>query len=435
MAIIYLETLGCAKNQVDSEVMLGYLTGAGHALTTDPEAAEIIVVNTCAFIEEATRQAIETILLLAAHKQSGACRQLIVCGCLPQRYKQELLQELPEVDLFLGAGEYPRIARHIEKLAAGKAGRKLYASRPAFLVQASSPRELLAPGSSAYIKIAEGCSHRCTFCAIPSIKGPYRQRSAASITREAALLARNGIREINLVSQDTTRYAGLPNLLKKLIGIPEIKWIRLLYCHPRNLTGETIRMLAGEEKLCSYIDIPLQHIADPVLKRMGRRTSRKHIESLMSALRSAGPDIAIRTTFIVGFPGETDRDFEQLLAFAAGTQFEHLGAFQYRDEEGTPGSRLGGKVPETIKRERYRRLMRQQAPISRKKNRRFVRREIEVLVDGISPDENYSLQARSRFQAPEVDGVIYLNDDVPIGAFARVRITKARTYDLVGKLV
>jgi ribosomal protein S12 methylthiotransferase len=432
---VYLESLGCAKNLVDSEVMLGCLSRDGYRLTRIIEEAHIIVVNTCAFIEEATRESIETILWIAEHKKRGSCKYLIVCGCLSQRYQDELLKELPEVDLFLGTGEFQNISKHIQNLFHEKNSLKMQTDRPSFLMAEDTPRVLSATGSSAYLKISEGCSHLCTYCTIPAIRGPFQARPAGSIIKEARNLSESGIREINLISQDTTQYEGLAGLLQELVKVPDIKWIRLLYCHPLNLDMDIINVLAREEKLCPYMDVPLQHIADPVLKRMGRKVTRKKIEVLLQRINRASPDIALRTTFMVGFPGETEKDFEDLLEFAAQVRFDHLGAFKYCDEEGTPASRLNKKVPEEIKKQRYNRLMRLQSKISKEKNRARKGKEFEVLVEDISSNEKYRLQARAAFQAPEVDGVVFINEDFPIGSFINVRITKAFTYDLAGKAV
>lgn len=432
---VYIESLGCAKNQVDSEVMLGCLEKDGFTLHDDITSADIIIVNTCAFIEEATRESIDTILQYTALKRAGSCRSLIVCGCLPQRYKTELAHELPEVDLFLGSSEYGRIAEHIRVLAKAPSAPRLIIGRQAFLQTGSTPRVISAPGSSAYLKIAEGCSHGCTYCAIPAIKGPFRQRSRSSIVQEARRLAAGGIQEINLVAQDTTRYSGLPALLRELCSVRGLEWVRLLYCHPAHLHTEIIKMMASEQKLCRYIDIPLQHIADPVLKRMGRRETRSRIEALIDRARSLCPEIALRTTFIVGFPGETDRDFQSLLEFVREVRFDNMGAFCYRAEEGTPAARMPGAVPERVKRARYAALMGLQKKISLEKNAAMKGCRLRVLVDGISPREAYALQARTEFQAPEVDGVVFLNDDVPIGEFAMVTVTRSLTYDLVGRVI
>jgi ribosomal protein S12 methylthiotransferase len=433
---IYIESLGCAKNQVDSEVMLGCLEQGGFALTNDMNTAGIIIINTCAFITEATRESIDTILEYAELKRSGSCRSLIVCGCLPQRYKGELAEALPEVDLFLGSSEYARIADHIKMLSKHHSpSSRIIIGKRAFLQGANTPRALSNPGSSAYLKIAEGCSHGCTYCAIPAIKGPYNQRSRRSIVREARMLARAGIQEINLVAQDTTRYRELPALLKELCRVRGLEWIRLLYCHPAHLHADVLTLMASEQKLCRYLDIPLQHIADPVLKRMGRREKRARIEALVNRARKLIPGIALRTTFIVGFPGETDRDFNEMLDFVRETRFDNLGAFCYRAEEGTPAAKMPGTIPERVKRERFRELMVLQKQISREKNAALKGRQFRVLVDGISPRETYALQARTEFQAPEVDGVVFLNDDVTIGEFATVTIQRSLTYDLVGRVM
>jgi len=430
---ICLVSLGCAKNLVDSEVMLGVLARAGFAMTADREAAGIIIVNTCAFIEDSTREALETIFDLARCKQTGSCRHLIVCGCLPQRYKNELLAELPEVDLFLGTGEFDRIDKHLHKLIAGRQTSRLHSSRPTLLMSPATPRVLATPAGSAYLKIAEGCSHRCAYCTIPLIRGPYRARGQRSILQEARHLAEGGAKELNLIAQDTTRYDDLAGLLRRLARISGIAWLRLLYGHPASLSRDVLEVMAGEEKVCRYLDIPLQHIADPVLRRMGRETTRAKTEKLLGLMRSLVPEIALRTTFIVGFPGETDSDFEQLMEFAAHARFDHLGVFMYSDENGTPAARLSGKVPEAVKRERRHRLMIQQRLISKQKLGAFKSKELTVLVEGPAANRRYPVQARTEFQAPEVDGVVMLQEVLPAGAMVRVRIMRALTYDLAGK--
>ena len=432
---IYLESLGCSKNLVDSEVMLGLLSEGGCEIVDLPEKAEIIIINTCSFVEDAVNEAIETIYSLAREKDEGACQYLIVCGCLPQRYGRELLKEMPEVDLFLGTGEFQNISSHIDKMINGQINEKMLNSSDTFLMNDKIPRALISPGSSSYIKIAEGCSHKCTYCTIPSIRGEYQQRMQVSVLNEANKLAEQGIEEINLVAQDTSRFKGLPVLIKKMVKIDGLKWVRLLYCHPLNMSDDLIKVIAEEEKVCKYIDIPLQHIADPVLKRMGRRINREQTEKLVLKMKAKVLDIALRTTMIVGFPGETDKDFDELLGFVKDMEFDSLGAFVYSDEEGTPASRLKGKIPEKIKKARFKELMRLQAGISRKKNSARKGKELEVLVEGISVNEKYLLQGRAEFQAPEVDGVVYLTDNVPIGSFVKVKITHSLTYDFVGKVL
>jgi ribosomal protein S12 methylthiotransferase len=420
---------------VDSEVMLGVLARAGYRFTARRQEADILILNTCAFIEDATREALALTAELARQKQQGRCKYLVVCGCLPQRYRETLLEQLPGVDLFLGTGEFQHIARHLRRLAAGSTRARMYCGRPTFLMRETTPRILATGPASAYIKIAEGCSHGCTYCTIPSIRGPYQGRSARSIIREARSLAARGVREINLVAQDTTRYAGLPALLEKLAAIPELRWIRLLYGHPQHLHSDVLRVMAGEEKICSYLDLPLQHIADPVLKRMGRRSTGEKIKALLAAARKLVPDIALRTTFIVGFPGETARDFKALLAFVREFRFDHLGAFAYRDEQGTPAARMTPKVPESVKQERFHELMRLQAQIARKKNRQYAGQELEVLVEGRAARPGFRIQGRTAFQAPEVDGVVLMQEDVPAGTFVRAKITRALTYDLAGTVL
>jgi ribosomal protein S12 methylthiotransferase len=432
---IYLESLGCSKNLVDSEVMLGLLSEGGCEIVDLPEKAGIIIINTCSFVEDAVKEAIETIYSLAREKSEGACQYLIVCGCLPQRYGRELLKEMPEVDLFLGTGEFQNISSHIDKMINGQVNERMLNSSNTFLMNDKIPRVLISPGSSSYIKIAEGCSHKCTYCTIPSIRGEYQQRTQTSVLNEANQLAEQGIEEINLVAQDTSRFKGLPVLLKKLAKIDGLKWIRLLYCHPHNMSDDLIKVIAAEKKVCKYIDIPLQHISDSVLKRMGRRINREQTEKLILKMKDNIPDIALRTTMIVGFPGETDKDFMELMQFVKETQFDSLGAFIYSDEEGTPATRLKGKVDAKVKKARFKELMRLQAGISRKKNSARKGKELEVLVEGISVNEKYLLQGRAEFQAPEVDGVVYLTDNVPIGSFVKVKITHSLTYDFVGKVL
>ena len=304
---------------------------------------------------------------------------------------------MPEVDLFLGTGEFQNISAHIDKMINGQVNERMLNSSSTFLMNDKIPRALISPGSSSYIKIAEGCSHKCTYCTIPSIRGEYQQRTQASVLSEANKLAEQGVEEINLVAQDTSRFKGLPALLKKMAKIDRLKWVRLLYCHPINMSDDLIKVIAEEEKVCKYIDIPLQHIADPVLKRMGRRINREQTEKLVLKMKAKIPDIALRTTMIVGFPGETDKDFDELLRFVKDTEFDSLGAFVYSDEEGTPARRLKGKIPEKIKKARFKELMRIQAGISRKKNSARKGKEMEVLIEGISVNEKYLLQGRAEF--------------------------------------
>ena len=416
--------------------MLGCLEKDGFTLHDDINAADIIIVNTCAFIAEATSESIDTILEYAALKRNGSCRCLIVCGCLPQRYREDVAAELPEVDLFLGSSEYGRIAEHIRELTMRPASApRLIIGKQAFLQSAHTPRSLSAPGASAYIKIAEGCSHGCTYCAIPSIKGPFRQRSRSSIVQEARTLARAGIQEINLVAQDTTRYDGLPALLRELCRVRGLEWVRLLYCHPAHLHTDIIRMMASEPKLCRYIDIPLQHIADPGLKAHGPpRNTQPHRGADRQGPVPSAPRSPCAQPSSSDSPARPTAIFNDLLDFVRDVRFDNLGAFCYRAEEGTPAAKMPGAIPERVKRERYNELMTLQKKIAKEKNAAMKGFRLRVLVDGISPREAYALQARTEFQAPEVDGVVFLNDDVTIGEFATVTITRSLTYDLVGRV-
>ncbi len=395
MKTIYLETLGCAKNLVDSETMLGVLYREGFVFTENPDIADIIIINTCEHIADAADESFERIKTLSLLKQNGRCWCLIVCGCLVERFKQRLRIEIPQTDLFLGAGEYPYIAEQIKKFGKRGSANTFFISRPAFLANRQTPRIVTTPKGSAYLKIAEGCSHRCTFCTIPLIKGHFRCRSASSIVAEAKFLASLGLKELNLVGQDTTGYKDLPKLLKKLEQIKGIKWIRLLYCHPKNLSDEIIYTIAGSEKICSYIDMPIQHISDKILRTMGRKTTRKQIENLLKKIKTICPETAIRTTFIAGFPGETEKAFEELLLFVKETKFESMGVFIYSDEKDAVSFKLKGKIPETEKLERYRALMSLQKRVSTKKNRQRLGNTIEVLSEGGSNKKQYSSAARS----------------------------------------
>ncbi len=435
MKTIYIESLGCAKNLVDSEIMLGILHNNGYVFTENPEIADIIIINTCGFIADAVEESFERIKTLSFLKKNGKCQRLIVCGCLVERFKEKLQKELPETDIFLGAGEYPHIAKHLKKDKTKRTVNNLYVNRPAFLSKSPTPRIISTPPGNAYLKISEGCSHRCTFCTIPLIKGSFKHRSIPSILSEAKALSCCGVKELNLVGQDTTAFKELPKLLKKLEHIEAIKWIRLLYCHPKNLSDEIIHAIAASEKICSYIDIPIQHISDNILKKMGRRTTRKQIENILNKIKTACPEAAIRTTIITGFPGETEKDFEELVMYVKETEFESMGVFIYSDEGETPASKMKKKIPYKEKLERYKMLMSLQKKISAKKNRQRVGNIIEALVEGPSPDKKYKSAARAEYHAPEVDGLVLLDRDLPAGTFVKTKITKSFAYDLAGEVV
>ena len=356
---IGMVSLGCPKNTVDSEIVLGSLTNKGYLITSDEGDADVIIVNTCGFIDPAKEESIDAILEMAEYKRKGNCQKLIVMGCLSQRYKDELLKEIPEIDYLAGAGDFKSVAEMIESKNGIK---KSKVREPVFDFNEYTPRVLTTPRYTAYVKIAEGCSNRCSFCIIPKIRGPFKSRSIDSIVRETEILSSKGVKEINLISQDTTMYGadaglrnGLSELLRKLVKINEIRWIRLLYCYPTFLNNELIKIMKNEEKICKYIDLPLQHSHNYILKAMLRQEREGEIRDLIFRIRDAIPDIAIRTAFIVGFPGETDRHFEHLLNFLKEMRFEHLGVFTYSPEEGTKAAELSNQISEDIKNKRRQR--------------------------------------------------------------------------------
>jgi ribosomal protein S12 methylthiotransferase len=434
---VYLESLGCAKNLVDSEVISGCLKESGYNLTISKEEAEIVIVNTCAFIKDAAEEAIDTILSLAELKKKGACRKLVVAGCLPQRYGEQLALELKEVDLFVGLGEFQKIDELLEGKKGGGSPPSLHVRAPTFLLDHTTPRIRATPSHSAYVKIAEGCSHHCSFCTIPRIKGPYQSRLPESVITEAMNLAEQGVKEINLIAQDTTFYGkdltgkkDLALLLSQLSRINGIEWIRILYCHPDHFSKDLMEVIKEEEKICNYIDLPLQHISDRVMKRMGRGKDSSKVRKLITEMRETIPQLWIRTSLIVGFPGETEDDFNLLMDFIKEIEFEHLGAFRYSNEEGTKAYRLKGKVSDEVIEERYHTLMSTQAAISLKKNQRLVGSRQRVLVEGFS-EEEVALLGRTAFQAPDIDGIVYIDkgESAP-GEMVEVEITGASDYDL-----
>jgi ribosomal protein S12 methylthiotransferase len=435
---ICLVSLGCPKNLVDSEVILGLLSKEGYLLTTDPSKAEILIVNTCSFIQDATREAIETILQLANYKKEGRCHLLVVSGCLPQRYGKVLEKELPEVDLFIGTGTF----QNLPQLLAQRGKRKSFISKSTFLYNEKTPRILSTPPFIAYLKIAEGCSKSCTFCTVPKIRGPYRSRSLRSVLEEAKRLADQGVQELILIAQDTTAYGeglrdgtNLEKLLSGLVKLEGLHWIRMLYAYPKAdyFTEGLLELMAKENKICPYIDLPIQHIDDGILKRMGRKSKSKEIRSLIQKIRTFLPKVSLRSSLIVGFPGEEESQFKRLLDFADEIQFDHLGAFKYSSEEGTPASRLTHPIPENVKEERLRALMELQKGISFKKYREMVGRRMEVLVEG-SDRGGSALRGRVRTQSPDIDGCVFLKGKARSGDWVEVCITQALPYDLVGQI-
>lgn len=446
-------SLGCSKNLVDTEVMLGHLDGAGAATVRDPAAADVVVVNTCGFIEAAREESIRTILEAAELKRRGRAKRLVVAGCMVQRYRDELRSSLPEVDAFVGLDELPAILGAVGLPSPAATGSSLAVlgtgaalperRRSRFLYDASTPRRLSGPPWTAFLKIAEGCDHTCAFCAIPTFRGAFRSRTVEDIVREAERLARNGVKEVCLISQDSSDFGrdrglqgGLTGLLEALDAVEGLRWIRLHYLYPNSVDRGLVDAMARLPKVLEYVDLPLQHADADVLRRMRRGGNpRAHLD-LLSRFRDAMPEAAIRSTFIVGFPGETEEEFAALLEFVASARLDHLGVFTYSHEEGTPAASLEDDVPADVKEERRGRLMALQQGIVFEKNAARVGRRFEVLVDGTHPETEHLLVGRARFQAPDVDGEILINDGLaPPGSLVPVEITETAGYDLVGRVV
>ena len=442
-AAVSLVNLGCPKNQVDAEVMLGQLAAAGYRIVERPEEAEVIVVNSCGFIQDAKEESIQAVLEAASLKRTGRCRALVVSGCLSQRYPRELPSLLPEVDAFVGTGEFPRIAEIVRATLDRTAGDRVWVTGHTALMTAALPRRRLTPPHVAYLKIAEGSDHACRFCAIPLIRGPKQSRERADIVAEARALAADGVREVVLISQDTTSYGtdrgesgGLTALLRDLLTIPALRWIRLHYLHPARITPDLIALLAAEPRLCRYLDLPLQHADAAVLKAMGRGGSVDGFRRLIGRIRRAVPGVVIRTSFITGFPGETAAQFAVLARFVEEMRFDRMGVFRYSDEEGTAAAALGPKISRRVAEARRARLMTLQARIAEEKGQALVGSVQEVLVDGPSSEFPDLLCGRTAGHAPEVDGTVYLRGpQVPPGTFVRVRIREAFEHDLTGEIL
>ena len=441
MRKVGMVSLGCPKNLVDSEVMLGILARQGYELTPRAEDADVLIINTCAFIEPAKRESIDTILELAEHKKSGAAKRLVVAGCLVERYREEILAEIPEVDFVIGTNELERVL----EACAADGQRQAKAPAKPYLYQESTPRVLSTPPHTAYIKISEGCNQPCSFCVIPRMRGRFRSRRLESVVREAENLARKGVREITLVGQDTTSYGedwglrdGLAALLRELGRIPELVWVRALYYHPSRVSAALIEAVAQTPKVCKYFDIPFQHASSSVLKQMRRGSSGKQFLQLLGKIRKAIPEVTLRTSLIVGFPGETRRDFQELLDFVAEAEFDHLGVFLYSNEETSASFELPDQIAPAVARRRQRELMALQRQISRRKLRALVGKSLPVLVEGPSAETELLLQGRLESQAPEIDGQVLINDfegaEPQPGQFRWATITAAGDYDLVARL-
>lgn len=433
-------SLGCAKNLVDTEVMLGIMQKSGLTITPNPADAEVLIVNTCAFITSAKEESITTILNLADYKENGKCRALIVAGCLGQRYSKELLDEMPEIDAIIGTTAWNKIVEVIEETLKGN--RVVFIGEEKIIYSAKTPRILTTPNYTAYVKIAEGCDHACAFCAIPLIRGRQISRPIEDIKAEVEMLANKGVKEINLIAQDSTNYGRdlygevkLCDLLRELVKVKKIHWIRILYSYPQSFTDELIELIASEPKICNYVDLPLQHAADSVLKRMHRPDNRASIESLLKKLREKIPGVSIRSTFIVGYPGETDEEFEELKNFLQEQRLDKVGVFVYSPEEDTAAYKMDNQVSEEVAQERYHELMSIQSLISQEVNESLKGKEFEVLIEGRDAEVAEVVEGRSYREAPEVDGQIYIENDWKsnAGDFIRVKILDGFVYDLAAE--
>lgn len=441
-------SLGCPKNLVDSETMLGLIHEENYEITNDPSEAEIIIVNTCGFIESAKEESINTILQMAEYKKSGSCKYIIVTGCLSQRYAEELFNELPEADAIAGVEVYDEIGSIIKRVMNSERFIMLERSKPDVIYTSKEtflPRILTTPSYTAYLKIAEGCDNCCSYCAIPKIRGPYRSKPMEQVLKEAKALADNGVKELIVVAQDTTRYGEdlpggkllLADLLKELNKIESLKWIRVMYCYPNNFTDELIETFASLDKVCKYVDLPLQHASNRLLASMNRYDTREEVETLLAKLRKRIPEIVIRTTFIVGFPGETDADFEELKEFVEQQRFENAGVFAYSQEEGTVAGAMPNQIPDEIKQERYHELMALQAQISEEIHKDTEGQTLEVLVEGIEEDGSGLHYGRSYREAPDIDGLVFIENpgDIKPGCFVKVNILQGFTYESVGERI
>jgi len=453
---IYFVSLGCPKNQVDTELMLGQVEAAGHALVHEPEGADVIVVNTCAFIDAAKEESVDTILEMAEHKK-GAAKKLVVTGCLAQRYADDLAKDIPEIAHILGSADFMSLAKVLAPVAdvrapSGKAKKRKalpviqVAETPAYIYDHAAPRVRIGAAHSAYVKVAEGCDRPCSFCIIPKLRGPQRSRGIADIVAEVRALGEQGVVEINLIAQDLTRYgwdagsspesrATLAQLLRALGKVDSVDWIRLHYTFPSAFDDELIDAIASEPRVVKYVDVPLQHISDAMLKRMRRGHSARVTRELVKTLRARIDNVVLRSTFIVGHPGETDAEFEELCEFVTEAKLEHAGAFTYSIEPGTTSAMLPNRVDADVMAERQQRLMEIQRQISRARHEAMVGTELEVLVEGVSSESEYLMEGRWYGQAPGIDGVVYLADgQVPAGSLVRARVTQASDYDLAATL-
>lgn len=444
---VHFVSLGCPKNLVDSEIMAGTLMKDGYEVVSDAEGADTVIVNTCGFIDDSKKESIEKVLEMSELKDKGSIQRLVVAGCLTQRYKNELVEGLPEADLFVGSGEFQNISKILKSHDEG-IKEKTFFNLPTYLQEANTPRVNSQPKHRAYLKISEGCMKRCSFCAIPLIRGNLQSRTIDNIVNEAKVLAAGGVKELIVISHDFTDYGWdlrrknpeakeTPvNLLRALAEVDGIQWIRLLYLYPDGITQEMIELFKSNPKFVRYFDMPMQHVNNRMLKLMNRKMTREEIETVLENIKTQLPDAVIRTQFIVGYPTETNEEFEELLQFIAKHEFDRVGCFKYSPEENTPGGKLAEQIDDEIKAFRHDALMEVQQNISLKKHKAFIGKTIEVLVEGYSEETDLLLQGRSSQQAPDIDGVVLINDgQANVGDMVKVRITESMEYDLIGEIV
>ena len=444
---VHFISLGCPKNLVDSEIMAGTLIKDGYQVVAEAEEADTVIVNTCGFIEESKKESIQRIFDMSALKEEGKIKKVVVAGCLTQRYKSDLVDSLPEADLFVGSGEFQNIGEILKSHDEGNKT-KTFFNLPTYLQEESTPRVNSQPRHRAYLKISEGCMKRCAFCAIPLIRGNLQSRTIQNVVNEAKLLVAGGVKELIIISHDFTDYGfdltrknaeakeSPLELLKALNDVDGAEWIRLLYLYPDGITDEMIDLIKNSKKLVKYFDMPLQHISNEVLKTMNRKMTRSEIEEALNKIRTNIPEAVIRTQFIVGFPGETEEQLEELLAFIAEQKFDRVGCFQYSPEESTPGGKMPNQIDEATKQRRFESVMEVQQNISRDKHRAFIGRTVKVLVEGYSDETDLLLQGRTSQQAPEIDGIVLINDgQAQVGDIVNVRITDSMEYDLIGEIV
>ena len=447
MSKVHFISLGCPKNLVDSEIMAGSLLKDGYQVVNEADEADTVIVNTCGFIEDSKKESIQKILEMTELKERGSLKRVVVAGCLTQRYKDDLVEGLPEADLFVGSGEFQNISKILKNHTQGEK-KKTFFNLPTYLQEESTPRVNSQPGHRAYLKISEGCLKRCAFCAIPLIRGNLQSRTLQNVVNEAKLLAAGGVKELIVISHDFTDYGwdlrrknseAVENpveLLKALAEIEGIQWIRLLYLYPDGITPELVALIKNNPKFCRYFDMPLQHVNNDMLKKMNRKMTHQEIRAALKMIRDEIPDAVIRTQFIVGFPGETEEQFEEILEFLVEQKFDRVGCFQYSPEESTPGGKMRDQIDEETKQRRFEAVMEVQQNISREKHKEMVGRIVEVLVEGYSEETDLLLQGRTSQQAPEIDGVMLINEGLAnVGQIVRVEITDSMEYDLIGRIL